>query len=205
MRGRIRCGFLLIALALAPACAPRAVHAENAVRAVQEGTASWYGAEFAGRPTASGETFDPTQLTAAHRTLPFGTLLRVTHLGNGRSVVVRVNDRGPFTDRRIIDLSHAAASDLGMVAAGTARVRIEPITPGGALRLAPDPQLAPFDARSAHHPVGTLLALRADGREAVVVRVVPGAVAVGVDLAVDPALYDALGPLVTASADGGGR
>jgi rare lipoprotein A len=90
----------------------------------QEGVASWYGAEFAGRPTASGEIFDPSKLTASHPTLPFGTMLTVTNLANGKSVEVRVNDRGPFTKSRLIDVSRAAAEKLGMLGTGTARVRI---------------------------------------------------------------------------------
>jgi rare lipoprotein A len=92
---------------------------------IGNGTASYYGAELAGRPTASGEPFDPSELTAAHRTLPFGSKLRVTNLRNGRTVVVRVNDRGPFARRRIIDLSYAAAQRLGMVQTGTVRVRLD--------------------------------------------------------------------------------
>jgi len=89
------------------------------------GRASYYGEELAGQPTASGEQFDPGALTAAHRTLPFGSLVRVTNVRNGRSVIVRVNDRGPFSGERVIDLSHAAAKNLGMVGAGTAGVRLE--------------------------------------------------------------------------------
>ena len=92
----------------------------------EQGLASWYGQAFHGRRTASGETFDMHALTAAHRTLPFGTRVRVTHLGNGRSVVVRINDRGPFRSGRIVDLSHAAALRLGMLGAGIAEVRLEP-------------------------------------------------------------------------------
>lgn len=90
----------------------------------QEGVASWYGPGFAGRPTASGEIFDPGELTAAHRTLPFGTWLRVIHVDNGREVVVRVNDRGPFIRGRILDLSEEAARRLGMIRDGLARVRL---------------------------------------------------------------------------------
>ncbi|MDR1127912.1 MAG: septal ring lytic transglycosylase RlpA family protein, partial [Treponema sp.] len=86
----------------------------------QEGIASWYGQEFAGRPTASGEVFNPSQFTAAHPTLPFGTLLKVTNRHNNRSVTVRVNDRGPFVSSRIIDVSRAAAEQLDIVATGTA-------------------------------------------------------------------------------------
>jgi rare lipoprotein A len=92
---------------------------------VQEGTASWYGREQQGGPTASGERFDMHALTAAHRTLRMNTRVRVTHLGNGRQVVVRINDRGPFSRGRIIDLSYAAARALGMLEAGVARVRLE--------------------------------------------------------------------------------
>lgn len=90
-----------------------------------EGPASYYGNELAGRPTASGERFDPGRLTAAHRTLPFGTRLRVTNLRNGQSVVVRVNDRGPFSGNRVLDLSQEAARQIGMLRQGTARVRME--------------------------------------------------------------------------------
>jgi rare lipoprotein A len=90
------------------------------------GIASWYGNELAGRPTASGEKYDPQGMTAAHRTLPMSTWLEVKNLENGRSVVVRVNDRGPFaaTHERIIDVSLAAARVLGLVGAGTARVEV---------------------------------------------------------------------------------
>lgn len=87
-----------------------------------QGVASWYGARFAGRQTASGERFDPAQMTAAHRTLPFGSRVRVTH--GGKSVIVRINDRGPFHGGRVIDLSKAAADELGLVRAGSGRVQL---------------------------------------------------------------------------------
>ncbi len=90
-----------------------------------EGQASWYGAKHHGKRTASGERFDQNALTAAHRDLPFGTRVKVTHLGNGRTVVVRVNDRGPVSRKRIIDLSKAAAERLGMLRQGVAPVRLE--------------------------------------------------------------------------------
>jgi rare lipoprotein A (peptidoglycan hydrolase) len=99
----------------------------------QEGLASWYGAEFAGRPTASGEIFDPSQMTAAHLTLPFGTILTVTNLSNNTQVQVKVNDRGPFVKSRIIDVSRAAAETLGIVDSGTAEVRIEVVPRSSAL------------------------------------------------------------------------
>lgn len=89
------------------------------------GEASYYGAELAGNPTASGEAFDPSELTAAHRTLPFGTRLRVTNERTGASVVVRVNDRGPFHGDRVIDVSTAAAREIGLKRAGTAPVTLE--------------------------------------------------------------------------------
>ncbi|MCP4547760.1 MAG: septal ring lytic transglycosylase RlpA family protein [bacterium] len=92
------------------------------------GTASWYGGKYHGRTTANGETFDKNAMTAAHKTLPFGTRVRVTNLGNGRSVVVRINDRGPFIRGRIIDLSRKAAERLGFRKAGLAKVRVEIIS-----------------------------------------------------------------------------
>lgn len=88
------------------------------------GSASYYAARFDGKRTASGERFDSDDMTAAHRTLPFGSLVRVTNPGNGRSVVVRINDRGPFTRSRLIDVSRAAAVELGMVAHGHATVEL---------------------------------------------------------------------------------
>lgn len=92
---------------------------------VEDGLASWYGGKFHGRLTANGETFDTNELTAAHKTLPFGTLVKVTHVADGRSVVVRINDRGPFVEGRIIDLSRAAADAIGLTARGVAPVRVE--------------------------------------------------------------------------------
>ncbi len=91
----------------------------------QEGIASWYGGEFQGRPTASGERYDQEGLTAAHRHLPFGAWVRVENLDNGRRVRVRITDRGPFVEGRIVDLSRAAAREIGMLGPGTARVRLE--------------------------------------------------------------------------------
>lgn len=91
----------------------------------QEGLASYYGSRHHGLRTASGERFDQNALTAAHRTLPMGSEVRVTNLGNDRSVVVRINDRGPHARGRVIDLSRAAAQRLGMIDDGTARVRIQ--------------------------------------------------------------------------------
>ena len=89
-----------------------------------EGLASWYGGKFHGRLTSSGEVFDTNEMTAAHKTLPFGTMVKVTNLENGRSAVVKINDRGPFVEGRIIDLSRAAADEIGMVGEGVARVSL---------------------------------------------------------------------------------
>ncbi len=96
----------------------------------ERGVASWYGPTFHARPTSSGEPYDMYAMTAAHKTLPIPAYVRVTNLSNGRSVVVRVNDRGPFVDNRIIDLSYTAAYKLDMTRAGTAFVQVEAITPG---------------------------------------------------------------------------
>lgn len=97
----------------------------------ERGIASWYGEQFHGRPTSSGEPFDMNLPSAAHRTLPLPSWVRVTNLATGQSIEVRVNDRGPFHDtrRRIIDLSYAAARELGIVETGTASVRVEAIHP----------------------------------------------------------------------------
>jgi len=109
------------------------------------GIASWYGPTFHGKASASGEVFNENDLTAAHPTLPIPSLVKVTNLDNGRSVVVRLNDRGPFVDDRIIDLSKAAGAALDMHTKGTARVRVQYVGPapaegGGAVSAAPAPQ-----------------------------------------------------------------
>jgi rare lipoprotein A len=124
-RPRSRSRSLLALAVLALAFPFGAARANN-----QEGTISWYGAQFHDRPTASGEMFDASALTMAHPTLPFGTKVRVTNLRNGRSVVVTVNDRGPFVGHRIADLSQAAASVLGMIRRGVALARIEVLGDG---------------------------------------------------------------------------
>ena len=110
---------LLMLLGMAP------LAAESRLIQVVNGRASWDGPGFYGRRTASGETLEPGSFTAAHRSLPFGTLVRVTNLSNGRSVVVRINDRGPHRRHRIIDLAHGAATELKMMQAGEIPVRLE--------------------------------------------------------------------------------
>jgi rare lipoprotein A len=108
----------------------------------QDGIASWYGAEFEGHPTASGEPFNPSQLTAAHPNLPFGTMLKITNKQNNKQVVVRVNDRGPFVSARIVDVSRAAAEALDILGTGTAPVLVESI-PGPIITVPPVPQVLP--------------------------------------------------------------
>lgn len=90
----------------------------------ETGVASWYGPNFHGKKTANGETYNMYAMTAAHKILPLGTVVRVSHLNNGKNIIVRVNDRGPFVDDRIIDLSYTAAKQLDMIGTGTARVQI---------------------------------------------------------------------------------
>ena len=97
---------------------------DEAVRQLGSGSASYYAAKFHGRRTASGEAFDMHAMTAAHRTLPFGSKVRVTNPANGKSVVVRINDRGPFTKGRAIDVSRAAAEELGLIARGHGTVEL---------------------------------------------------------------------------------
>ncbi len=115
---------------------------------LEQGVASWYGREFHGRRTSNGEVYDMHGLTAAHKTLPLPTRVRVTNLASGKSIVVRVNDRGPFKQGRIIDLSYGAARELGFLTAGTAMVEVQaladanaagsgPVVDGGATRQPP--------------------------------------------------------------------
>lgn len=115
--GLVAGGFFALGASVAAAGSPG--------RTTNEGLASYYGREHHRGPTASGERFDMHAMTAAHRSLPFGTRLRVTNLANGRSVVVRINDRGPFVRSRIVDLSRAAAEQLDFINRGVTRVRLE--------------------------------------------------------------------------------
>ena len=112
----------------------------------EKGVASWYGKQFHGLPTASGEIYDMHELTAAHKTLPIPTWVEVTNLTNGKQVIVKVNDRGPFIDKRIIDLSFAAAQTLDMVRAGTSLVEVRAL---GAPAASPDQVTARTPARPA--------------------------------------------------------
>ena len=99
--------------------------AKTLVVSTSTGEASWYGPGFFGNRTANGEVFRPGTMTAAHRTLPFGTKVKVTNLRNGKETIVRINDRGPFSGHRVIDIAHGAAQHLGLVSSGIAQVRLE--------------------------------------------------------------------------------
>jgi rare lipoprotein A len=134
---------LIVVFLLLTACGPRYIVRERRMpppeketkiekretREVQQGIASWYGADFHGKQTSSGEVYDMYQLTCAHQTLPLGTMVMVTNLENGKSVELKVNDRGPFVKGRIIDVSYAAARMLDMHAQGTAMVKVEVFGP----------------------------------------------------------------------------
>jgi len=163
------------------------------------GNASWYGPGFAGRLTANGEIFDPSQLTAAHKTLPFGTRVRVTNLNNGRSVDVRINDRGPFKPGRVIDLSRAAAERVGMIGSGTAPIRLELL---GAvadmpLQTSVDSSLEGYSVSSAQHRLGDLLLLSSNAvAQPLMVRVVGTTAPEGVDLMISPDIFARLGEII---------
>ncbi|MGC9503230.1 septal ring lytic transglycosylase RlpA family protein [Baaleninema sp.] len=118
------------AYVLPPATLPKPEpEPEEVIVYSEQGMASWYGPGFHGNRTASGEVFNSNDITAAHPALPFGTQVRVTNLDNGRSLVVRVNDRGPYAHGRVIDLSAGAAERLGLIASGVAPVRLEVVQP----------------------------------------------------------------------------
>lgn len=123
MKNIYRLGLSMILTATLAAAA--ATPASFAASGPSIGVASWYGPGFHGRRTANGERYDMHKMTAAHRSLRFGTKVKVTNRNNGKAVIVRINDRGPFTGGRIIDLSKGAAAAIGMVNRGTARVSVE--------------------------------------------------------------------------------
>jgi len=128
----------------------------------QQGAASWYGRRYHGSKTSSGESYDMYAMSAAHTVLPIPSYVRVTHLGNGRSVVVRVNDRGPFHADRVIDLSYTAAYKLGILDAGSALVEVEAILPGQAVAAAAvSPPQAPAPAAAPAQAGGVFLQLGA--------------------------------------------
>ncbi len=173
----------------------------------QRGEASWYGPNFVGRPTANGETFDPSRLTAAHPSLPFDTRVRVTSLETGRSVVVRINDRGPFAGGRVIDLSRAAAESIGLIGSGVADVRIELAAgPDGTRPLLEDARLSGYDVILPGAEPGSLLVLRSASGAEVLARavdmepeLVPGSDGFG--LWTSPSLAERLGAVVTVAVE----
>lgn len=135
--------FAVIAVLISVSCAGKAIHEEPVIPGLpspvppqvtdmfyrERGMASWYGGDFQGRTTASGEIFDQNGISAAHRTLPLGTVLSVTNLDNLKSIKIRINDRGPFVKSRVLEVSYGAAKELGFVSKGTTRVKIESLEP----------------------------------------------------------------------------
>lgn len=143
---RMRIGAVALLVVLAYGCASTAP--APSIPETLRGVASWYGEEFAGRTTANGEIFDPSLLTAAHRSLPFGTILDVVNPKTTQSVRVRVNDRGPYIGNRVIDLSYAAAQRIGLIEPGIGEVEIKVVKIGSGEREPP----APFDVTIAEDP-----------------------------------------------------
>ncbi len=117
--------FIVVLTIIISACTLPVYRPPFAAGYVERGVASWYGGDFQGRPTSSGEIYNMYDLTAAHKLMPLGTIAKVTNVGNGRFVVVKINDRGPFVEGRIIDLSYSAAESIDMVRGGTTSVEIE--------------------------------------------------------------------------------
>ncbi|MGL4610305.1 MAG: septal ring lytic transglycosylase RlpA family protein [Trueperaceae bacterium] len=198
-------GLLVILTACAP---PQVTTVANAQSIESEGRASWYGAEFAGRPTANGEIYDPSQMTAAHKTLAFGTFVRVTNPTSGQSVVVRINDRGPFKPGRVIDVSRAAAEQLGMIGPGVMLVKLEIVSDqvqsqaaaGGNQILAADTALQGYSVISSQYPVGKLLLLSsATQAQPIMVRVVSNDMPIssGVEMFAPNDLFAKLGEQIT--------
>ncbi|HET7435469.1 MAG TPA: septal ring lytic transglycosylase RlpA family protein [Thermoanaerobaculia bacterium] len=142
-----RIAILAVLVAVAYGCASTGPVSVPPTEAMQ-GVASWYGQEFAGRTTANGEIFDPLLLTAAHRTLPFGTVVDVTNAKTKQTVRVRVNDRGPYVGNRVIDLSYAAAQQIGLIEPGIGNVQMKIVRLGAGEREPP----APFEATAAATP-----------------------------------------------------
>jgi rare lipoprotein A len=142
---------LLVALGLTasasdPAPSQKQNQSSKGRRWYQIGQASWYGQHFQGRKTANGESYDMNGLTCAHRSLPLGSWIRVTNLKNRRSVFVRVNDRGPVPENRIVDLSYGAAQAVGLASAGVGKVKLETLRPG-------DPEMARELIAQLHMPI----------------------------------------------------
>ena len=175
----------------------------------EQGEASWYGPGFAGKLTANGEIFDPSLLTAAHPSLPFDTRVRVTLASTGRSVVVRINDRGPFAKGRIIDLSRAAAEQIGLLAIGVGEVELTLAGgPGGAREVRTDVRLIGYDVVVPGAREGALIVLRTLAGIDLVVRAVvldPSPIDAsddGTEIWVSPGLAERVGGVVTVVDEG---
>lgn len=173
---------------------------------VVTGNASWYGPGFAGRHTANGEIFNPSELTAAHRTLPFQTRVRVTHVATGQSVVVRINDRGPFKDNRVIDLSRAAADAIGLTASGVGQIQMEILSGNGVVTGAASADLTPYEVVARGRLLGELLIVSSALDSAsgpVMVRVVGNELPVdaGADLLMSEQLFSQLGTDIVVNSD----
>lgn len=179
-----------------------------------QGMASWYGPNFAGRLTANGEIFDPSELTAAHKTLPFGTMVRVTNVTNDMSVVVRINDRGPFIKQRVIDLSRFAAEQIDMIGPGTAEVIVEEVITepepveivaidDNFQRVGMDRSLYSFNVISNQHRVGELLVLGSSlSTRRLLVRVVANSSRHGnLNIYLSPEVFASLGEQVSILSD----
>ena len=176
----------------------------DTIEVKEQGIASWYGPGFHGKVTANGERFDTSQFTAAHKSLPFDSMVTVTRLDTRKEVVVRVNDRGPFVPGRIIDLSRAAAEVLGLVETGVTWVELEvmPVREGE-VPLISEPDLAGQQVRSWRYKSGRLLVLTSTGHPVpIFVRVVkPELIGVGSALMVSPNVAKLLGGRATIIAD----
>ena len=176
----------------------------DTIEVKEQGIASWYGPGFHGKVTANGERFDTSQFTAAHKSLPFDSMVTVTRLDTRKEVVVRVNDRGPFVPGRIIDLSRAAAEVLGLVETGVTWVELAvmPVREGE-VPLISEPDLAGQQVRSWRYKPGRLLVLTSTGHPVpIFVRVVkPELIGVGSALMVSPNVAKLLGDRATIIAD----
>lgn len=141
----MRVRLLLVALLIFVVYGCATTAPQPKIEEVLEGIASWYGEEFAGKTTANGEIFDPMQLTAAHRTLPFGTVLDVMNPKTNQSVRVRINDRGPYVGNRVLDLSYAAAKEIGLVDPGSGTVEMKVVQIGKGEREPPAPYVVEIE------------------------------------------------------------
>ena len=188
------------------AVSPSSTATQAATASTVLGYASWYGPGFAGRHTANGEIFNPAELTAAHRTLPFNTRVRVTLVSSGQSVIVRINDRGPFKDNRVIDLSRAAADAIGLTASGVGQVQLEILSGSGVVSSGASAELTPYEVVARGRLLGELLIVSSavdTESEPVMVRVVGNELPpeAGADLLMSEQLFEQLGADILVNSD----